>query len=81
MIRQLKKRIVDQEKRVVRATQYLEELRESLKACEPLSTDLNYYAKGGDARAVLLSPKKRSEIAKHAVTKRWATKPFPVKRR
>lgn len=77
MIRQLKKKISEQEKRVARAALYLEELREALKACEPIRADLNYQSKAGYMRAAVLSPERRAEIASKAAKKRWATNPLP----
>lgn len=78
MIAQLDEKIREQQRRVERATRYLNELKAARADVEPLEPDFDFHSKGGSARAVKLSPTRRSAIASHASRTRWAKKPTPL---
>lgn len=78
MISQLEVKIKQQERRVERAVRYLNELKAARADVEPLDSDFNFHSKAAAIRAAKLSPKRRTEIARHASRTRWAKKPTPL---
>lgn len=72
VIGDLDRRIKDQEKRIARAMAYLDELKKARASVEPSEEErFRPNARGGHARALKLSPERRSEISRFASKARW----------
>jgi hypothetical protein len=77
LLSQLDKRIKEQEKRVARAQGYLDELRYARSQMQELEVSYCKQAEGGQQRALILTPERRAEIARHGANVRWGKKVIP----